>query len=458
MVVSIVKILQFDIDDGEGSVRDIPGAVTNDGHIQDFAAAVSSSTSMLHLPAVSNPTARDTPLGWGTDDMEDWSDSPTNQPALLYRYRFGWGRDEQEVFAQPGRGLGALSPGAAGQRWGNMDDLSGLLLYNEVFSSSNDGHIDEFVVAGTGKIRQTVISLSSDFSSVRQLGVVSDETTIEQFPYLVVAEPEPNSVKNPVTTDVYIRLANFTFPIASGTITLYLDEAIQPVLDVQEFFGGLGGFDTTWSNSFSFDYDTRVDVRWEFDDTDVPANKLVIRYPFYTVQDLAPPRITNVIPPDETLDFPIQGALQFDIEDFENDVDIDSLVLYVNNIRVVDGENGVLTTTRLGSNRGYTVRFVPSSPWLYGDLIPVAIFVKDTSPNQNELFFTYSFTTEESISPRLLNLDPLSCTVGVPTGTHVSADVVDGGHGLDKDSITFTLEEVERGGSILLIPIVHRDE
>jgi hypothetical protein len=272
------------------------------------------------------------------------------------------------------------------------------------------------------------------------------------------AEPEPFSEKNPVATDVFIRLSNYAFPISSGTITLYLDDMPQEGVHVEEFFGGLGGFNVTWYNSAHFEYDAQVDVRWEFRDTDVPANRFEIRYPFYTVQDLSGPRVTDLVPADRATSVPIAGPIQFTIEDYENDVDLSSLNLYVNNVLIVDGENGSIETTRLTSDQGYTVVFTPEEPWLYGDLIPVAIFISDTSVNQNETFFAYSFTTVESTAPRLINITPAPCTVGVPTGTDISVDVIDGGHGLDPDSIVFTVEEIERGSTIQLIPIVHRDD
>jgi hypothetical protein len=393
---------------------------------------------------------------WSTEDPEHWSDSPARQPNLLYRYRFGWGRDKAELFPQPG--ITALTAGAAGERWGALGQVSGVLIYERLFGTSNIGRIHEFTVEDKGRVRDTQTSASNRMEHMRQLGGASGDVTVEQFPFLLVAVPEPFSEKNPVNTDVFIRLANYAYPLASGTITLYLDDVLQDDLRVEEFFGGLGGFNTTWENDFLFEYDARVDVKWEFSDTDVPANRFVIRYPFYTVEDLAGPRITDLVPADEGTGVPITGPLQFDVEDFENDVDIDSLVLYVNNVRIIDGENGTIELTRFENERGYTVKFTPEEPWLYGDLIPVAIFISDTSANENETFFTYSFTTIESTAPRLINIDPAPCTVGVPTGTDIQADVIDGGHGLDTNSIIFTVEEIERGSVIQLIPIVHRDD
>lgn len=459
MVTAIVRISQFDIEGGGGSLRQTPAALSNKGNVRNLQAGISSDFTQIHLPAISNPFPRPTaPGGWPTENEQDWSDSPTAQPLLLYRHRFGWGRDRKEIFPQPNRNLDAITLGNDGQRWGHLDGDSGLLMYEDIYARSDSGRIQEFAVKGVGRVLQTVLSFSNSLRSIRQLGEIEGETDLKQFPFLLLAVPEPFSEKNPVDSDVFIRLSNFATPLASGTITLYLDDVLQSELTIEEFFGGLGGFDVTWSNSFQFDYDAQVDVRWDFRDSDVPSNRFIIEYPFYTVKDLAGPRISNLVPGDETSNFPINGTIQFDVEDFENDVNIDSLVLYVNGVRVVDGVTGTLDLVRFDNEKGYTVKYTPDEPFLYGDLIPVAIFISDTSINNNETFFTYSFTTSESIAPRLINIRPLPCATDVPVGTDISVDIIDGGHGFEVDSIVFTVNEVERTGSLLIIPVVHRDD
>jgi hypothetical protein len=165
------------------------------------------------------------------------------------------------------------------------------------------------------------------------------------------------------------------------------------------------------------------------------------------------------VPPNGTVNVAINGSIQFDVVDFEVGVDISTLILYVNNVKIESGVNGTIETFALDDESGYTVKYTPSEPWLYGDLIPVAIFVKDLSEHANEGFFSYSFTTTESTEPRLLNLDPAPCNVLVPVGSNVSFDVVDGGHGLNKDSIEFTIDGLEKtGAEVLIVPVVHRDD
>ncbi len=448
-VKAIINLEQFATDDTIGSIRDLDIVADSVISVTGSKFAGQGDYTQGHLPAIINPTAAIGKQGFSTPNSDDWSDSPTFQPNLLYRYRFGFGRDKLE--------FPNISPGSPGSGWGNLDEQHGTIITQVNYAINSDGRVRDINHQGTTRVDQYVTSDSSgDLSQMRHIAGATGEVTIEEFPFILLAVPAPFSIKNPVDTDVFIRLANFANPIASGTINLFLDGTNIPALEVVEFFGGLGGFDVTWNNVSLFDYDDTVQVRWEFFDTDSPANKVVIVYPFDTISDLLRPRIQSIFPIDTAVGIPITGPIQFNLLDFENDVDITTLKLYVNNVLIVDGVNGTITSTRLSTDNGYKIVFTPTENLLYGDLIPVAIFVKDTSISKNELFHTFSFTTLESIAPRIINLDPNACKTQVKLSTDVKLSVIDGGHGLQEDSIIISVKETER--EVQLIPIVHRDD
>lgn len=454
-VSAIFQIEQISGHSGAGHVLDSVIGLSSKASVQESLFSVTSSLIFSHLDQVSNPVARPSVTGWGTEFKTDWSDSPVKQPLLEYHRRFGFGRDNRERYTT-GQGGGTVIPPNDGHRWGNLDDNSGVLIYERDFPISSSVSLNMFRLQNEGDIQERDIRLSSSMS-VSHLPTVKGDTILEMFPFLITALPEPFSHRNPTDTDVSIRLSNFTFPIASGTINLFLNGIPRAPLHITPFTGGLGGYDVLWHNDQDFDYDSIVSVRWEFFDTDVPANKVFVRYRFYTVPDLAPPRILNLVPKHGATGVLISGPIRFDLEDFEGNVDISTLRMFVNNVRVVDGVTGSLTIFETAPGR-YTIDFSPNENWLYGDLIPVSVFVKDDSVHKNELFFSYSFTTEESQAPRILNPIPEPCEVQVPTNTNIQVDVVDGGGGLDDDSIVITVEDTERGNDITLIPIVHRDE
>lgn len=451
MVVALAHIQQFSVDAGTGRVRNAPFSISQSSKIRNSLLSVSSIHSLKHLPQISNPVAS-TRTGWETEDSDQWSDSPEFQPYLLYRHRFSWGRDNVEIFTPPP--LDAIPLGGDGHQWGNLDDASGLLMYWRVYSLSSSTTIRQTNISASAKISNKDFYIESDSDFVYQLGEVAGETTIRQFPYLILAIPEPFSVKNAVDTNVFIRIANFANPINPETIKLFIED-VERVIQITEFFSGNGGFDILWTNDEVFPYGGQVDVRLEFRDTDSPTNRTIIEYPFFTVEDLAHPRIANKVPADDTFGVSIRGPIQFDVLDFESGVDLTTLRLYVNGFLVINGVNGELTVTEI--NDGYTVKFVPYEAWNYGDLIAVAIFVRDLSENHNELFEAFSFTTSESTPPEIINPVPESCAADVPVETNVQVDVIDGGHGLDTDTVKLEVNETEKP-DILKIPIIHRED
>ena len=473
-VKAVTVITQFATDGNSGSIHvgDFGGLADADILVTSFS--LNSDARQTHLPAVTQPAASSIAGGHATrDPVNDyWSDSPKNMPNTLYRHRFGYGRDTRELFEQPG--LVPLAQGATGARWGNLDNNSGVLLSERLYPVESNNTLwqhgsfhdngpgvedNTYYASWYGTILQfrtdPLIASSAD---IKQTPIVTGEKTLRVVNFLLTAAPSPNSVKNPIDTDIFIRFGNFSSVFDPDTFVLYIDEVAQTGLVVEEFFAGLGGFNVTWNNTTQFEYDSRVDIRWEFRDTDVPSNLFVFWYPFYTVKDLAGPRVTGLVPPHGATNIAIDTTLQFEVEDFENGINIDSLVIFVNSVKVVHGETGILEVSQYKNKKGYTVRYTNNDPWLYGDLIPVSIFVQDSSKNDNETFFPYSFTTVDSTSPTLINTKPLACTVVVPVGTHVSVDIIDGGHGINKDSIVLSVEGIERGDQVILIPILHRDE
>jgi hypothetical protein len=55
----------------------------------------------------------------------------------------------------------------------------------------------------------------------------------------------------------------------------------------------------------------------------------------------------------------------------------------------------------------------------------------------------------------MINLAPDACELNVSTRSDVKMTIIDGGHGLDKDSIKLSVEETDV--IISLEPVVHRD-
>jgi len=386
----------------------------------------------IHYPLARNPKPVNSCENYFTANKDDWSDSPLLNPTLSDSKRYSYGRN------------GFV-------RYGKLDNYSGLVIkqilagtdgdYNiyddNISSSVNEECLDKYITGST---------------LMEETERVSNDVFVYQYNFVVFSRPKAFSYKNPIDTDVSIRLANYVFPLSSGTVTLSLEGENKTGLEVIPFYTGLGGFDAKWYNNEVFDYDQQVEVVWTVYDTAIPSNLLTIRYWFKTVKDLTGPRISNVSPADDSVDNAVSTCISFDIEDFELGVNINSLELYVNNVEVSHSD---LTITLLDNENGYHVSYCTENDFLYGDVIPVSIYVEDSSEDKNNIFFVFSFTTKESDKPLFIDATPDEFLENVSITTDISVVVSDGGAGIDKENTSLTVDGVEQVDQQML-PIVYR--
>lgn len=372
-----------------------------------------------------------------TSTPNDWSDSPLNSPELLNRHRYSYGR---ETFGE--------------DRYGTLDSSYGQLITQRSFSNADGMELVQKGWDASGSLVQKDMTPRESVLAVQNIYVSSD-TDIEQFAFLLVARPIPYSIKNPVDSDVFIRLANHgVYPLASGTVNLKIDGVLQQDLLIEPFFTGNGGLNVTWANTVEFNYGAQVDIQWTFEDTAIPPNEMIIEYWFRVVEDKAAPRILNQNPEDDETGIVVSSSILFDVVDYETGVDITSLELYVNNI-YIERDDTNLTIVEI--DNGYRLQYQSPEAFLYGDVIPVVVRIRDSSTHENESFFIWSFTTEGSIPPILINQDPAPCQTNVERIKNISFEVIDGGHGVQRDSIKMGVNNMTMD-DVLIVPVVRRQD
>jgi len=431
-VESVVRIKQYAPSDGTRDLLD--KLISSEGNLTvlDTVGASGANTSVQHLRAITNPSPYGVRTSIYTGDPDAWGDSPDNDPSRPDKFRYAYGR--------------------FGTRYGNLDSVGGVIINERDFSREGTYSQTEVEFSGDTSVRDFNYSCDGTLSMQEHERITGD-TTINQYSFIVSASPIPFSYKNSIDTDVSIRLSNYVLPLSSGTVTLSLDSEMRAPLEVIPFYSGLGGFDAKWYNDREFDYNHQVFVEWRVFDTDSPPNEIVFRYWFRTVPDSVGPRISGVSPADNSSDIPVDTCVSFTVRDYEKGVNIDTLELYVNNIYVSAEE---LTITQVSTVDGYTVRYCPPQEFLYGDEVPVSVYVKDLADEPNFLFYVYSFTTESSMPPRVLGHLPRACRKYIPVDTDISVDVVDGGQGLDEGSLRIDVDDNSVGSTKR--PIIYRED
>lgn len=395
---------------------------------------MSGDISGEFTPYTLYPAQNPMPRGAGNQSKpDDFSDSPTNDPSLFDSLRFAYGRLDS-----------SLNP------YGSLSYDNGQLVRQRDFGKES---FNKEVVRGYsnyGRGYPTNLTGSVSCNSVQDLYISSDDS-VEQFSFLLYARPIPYSIKNAIDSDVFIRLANpVTFPLVSGTGRLYLDGVLQTGLQQTPFYGGNGGIELLWENSKQFEYGSSVDVHWVIEDSNTPPEEINIEYWFKVIEDTRGPHVINLVPEDGSEGVLINSPIQFDIVDYEAGVDISSFMLYVNSVRVSSSDYTISSI-----DFGYRIVYTPPSPFVYGDEVPFAVFVFDLSANKNETYFSWSVYTELSKAPLMLSPVPPPCSAGVSRVGRVTFEVIDGGGGLLKDSISMAIDGVLQSG-VFLVPVVRR--
>ena len=434
-VSSSITLTQFVTDDHYGYFSGLPGSESCSFLLLGLAGTIDGEyPSLIPLLAIQNPRPKSglQTTYYVTSDPDDWSDSPVNAPGLSDSLRFAYGR--------------------YGSRYRNLDRYVGAVIHQRSYARDSDFQVESFITSSDGYYMGLAGSVEGDdvlYGSEQPYGTAD----VKQYNFLVSAHPSPYSYNNSVTTDVWIKLSNYTYTLNSGTVSLYLDGVSVSPITVTPYSEGIGGITAHWQNNIQFDYDTQVDVRWVVYDEAPTPNKITFDYWFRTIADVTGPRVYESYPQDNDTDVSISTCISFDIRDYETGVDINTLELYVNNVYIPLSD---LTISALSSLDGYTVSYCPGEKFLYGDFISVSIKVADFADPKNYIFHAYNFTTVESNTPRVILSDPLPCRDYVLLNKDVSVFVVDGGNGLDEESIRFSVNDylVE----YRLLPILYREE
>lgn len=431
MSISYAKVFidQIKPDPSYVSVIDEDKQWSSSTSIGDFEI-LEAEFNAVYFPLVQNPRPGFGSLNYLTEQGDDWSDSPTLNPSLPDKKRYSYGR----------RGT---------ERYGSLDLYSGLVIKQTV--AETDGDFNIYNVKTHNDISEYCLAKYIEGEVlIEETELPSNDIIVYQYNFVVFSRPKAFSYKNPVDTDVSIRLANYVFPLNSGTVTLSLGGENKSGLEVTPFYSGLGGFDATWYNNVLFDYDEQVDVVWTVYDTAIPPNLITIKYWFRTLKDLVGPRISNIYPLDDSTGVAVNTCISFDIEDFELGVNIDSLELYVNNIEI---PHSSMTIEEI--DRGYSVSYCTTTDYLYGDVIAVSIYVEDSSPDKNSLFHVFSFTTKESDKPLFISGSPREFSDRVTMETDVGVIVSDGGAGIGDSDTYLEIDGVKQEEATKL-PIIYR--
>jgi len=339
----------------------------------------------------------------------------------------------------------------------------------QVASVSSTDYLNQIAstVSSTDYVNQ--IKDVTDTLQISQLYISKHTSTghkatanIAQFRFIEDAIPDFWSEKNPVNTNIWIRLRPYAFSLNQSSLifkvreisyagdTGFVDVTSSCVITTFDAGGGLLGLDILYNPALDFHYNGVVYVSILVYDVAPTPNIILTDYWFKIIPDYKAPYIDNEFPAREESEVPVTTNISFDIHDAGVGVDISSLEFYVN--------NRIKTPTTSGIAGGYHIVFDPTEDFTYGDTVEISVKVSDSSVYDNVLYDMWRFYCAGSTGP-WIDIDsvfPKNCSRGVPRNTTGISFNVYGINdtGVDQNSILVHIGGKERNVSI--IPIIYR--
>lgn len=345
--------------------------------------------------------------------------------------------------------------------------LTDYLLYPDGNGTAVDGYVPYVVVVqpdetSVGQISQLKLSLHTHWVDGEPYDELWTGVNIDQFVFVEDAKPKFWSSKNPIDTDVWIRLRPFAFSLDNDTLRMWIREysylgdtgyyEITNNIDITNFDagGGLLGVEITYNPPQDFKHDSLVFVRIEVYDTAYIPNYIYTEYWFYIIPDYKAPYLINKDPEHGEVNVPIDKTIYFEIMDAGTGINRDSLEVLLNSRRVA---NDYLTVEEV-SRYYFKVTYQPPTDLYYGKDYKVAVKVEDTSQRKNALNTSYEFRTADSTGVLFIDPTPGPCKAGMRRFQDVSVVVLGDGNGVDKDTIR--MQVFNKDISPKVVPIIYR--
>jgi len=312
---------------------------------------------------------------------------------------------------------------------------------------------------GSAQISQLKLAHHTHWSGGVAYDYLWTYVDLDQFVFVEDAIPKFWSFKNPIDTNIWLRLRPFAFSLNNNTLKMWVREVsyygdtgyvdVTEHIDVINFDAGgtTLGIELTYNPSVNFYHNAIVFVKIEVYDIASTPNFIHVEYWFEVIPDYRAPYLTNLYPNREAENVPVSSDVYFEIEDTGTGIDIDSLEVLLNS-RLINPDIEKV------SDKHYKVHYTHSEPFYYNKPYKVVVKVNDLSQYVNGLNDSYTFYTELSGGVVFTDFDPIKCKRGMQRFQNISLVALADGNGIDEDSIK--MQVFDKDVVPKIIPIIYR--
>lgn len=312
------------------------------------------------------------------------------------------------------------------------------------------------------QISQLKLSLHTHWLDGDPLDELVGYTNIDQFIFVEDAVPKFWSEKNPVDTDIWIRLRPFAFNLDNNTLRMwikvvshlgntgYYEITDDIVLDNFDAGGGLLGIEVLYNPPEDFPHAGLVYVKIEVYDEAYIPNFITVNYWWYTTPDYKAPYLTNLSPSREEEFVSVDKPIYFEIKDKGTGIDLDSLEILLNSRLMV----GDYLDIEVVTVKHIKVTYTPPQPLYFSKDYKVTVKCNDSSPQENKMNESYIFYTADSTGIFITDPAPQPCKRGLARFEDISAVVLADGNGIDRQTVR--MQVYNKDVHPRVTPIVYR--
>ncbi len=248
-------------------------------------------------------------------------------------------------------------------------------------------------------------------------------------PYVTGQDPGPGTINVPVHSSIVLHIKDSGVGVDVSSISMRVNGTLaSPTIG-----GSPDHYQLFYNPPLDFYFGQVVKVRIEA--SDLAGNAMSpVSYTFTTKPDTTLPQAAAISPVAGQTEVPIDSSIIATITDYGSGVDMATIEMEVDGVKV----KPVLT----GSPAAYTLTYNIPVPFQYSKVITVVIRASDMAGNTMAPF-SYSFATEPDIHPPYVaDASPIPGSIGVCTAAVLSVNLLDSGEGISIDSIRMLVNGV----------------
>jgi hypothetical protein len=260
-------------------------------------------------------------------------------------------------------------------------------------------------------------------------------------PYVVPLYPTAGATGIPVNTDITFHIYDDVDGVNINSVIVNINGLNYTIFSEYFYYCGTP-FDyiITINPPVNFQFGQIVNIQIDAEDLEDPPNIMPsYNYSFEMIEDLQPPYVGALDPPDGAINVPFDTDVEFNIYDSGIGVNLNSIVVNIQGVNYTHNSGNFSYT---GTANNYHVIIDIPVNFSLGEVVEVSIDGADLN-GMPMATFEYSFQIIEDVQPPYTGeWFPQPGSTGLPIDTNISFNIYDNIEGVDITSVNVNIQGI----------------